>query len=137
MLLGRQWQPAAGAKGAFPFVDLRVTYDRTDPFGLPETEVWLVGAKLYSHERVSVEALRSFAGALAVASGVTRGLLVTNAQLTSVAREYVEQLEGSTQVRLRVIDGVELRNLLRRFPAGAARDFGGMAASGPGPDGDS
>ena len=118
-------------------VDLRATYERTDPFGSPETEVWLVEAKLYSHARVSVDAIRNLAGAVALASGVTRGLLVTNVQLTSVARGYVEKLEQTSHVRLRVLDGIELRNLLRRFPAVAARHFGSTTKPGSVPDGDS
>jgi hypothetical protein len=120
-----------------PGVDLRATYQRTDPFGRPETDVWLVQMKLYSHKRVSVEAIRQVAGAVAVASSATRGLLVTNAQLTSVAREYVEKLERTSQVRLSVLDGLELRRLLRQFPEVAARHFGGTAKKNPGRDGNS
>src|SRR5262249_48728072 len=119
-------------------VDMRATYERTDPFGSPETEVWLVQAKLYSHQRVSVDALRQLAAALAVASGGPRGLLVTNSQLTSVALDYVAELERTPHVRLRVLDGVELKRLLRQFPEVAARHFGGgTAGSKAGTDGDS
>jgi Restriction endonuclease/TIR domain len=120
-----------------PGVDLRATYQSTDPFGRLETEVWLVQAKLYSHKRVSVEAIRQLAGALAVASSATRGLLVTNAQLTSVAREYVEKLERTSQVRLGILDGLEVRRLLRRFPEVATRHFGGRAKKKLGRDGNS
>jgi restriction endonuclease Mrr len=117
-------------------VDLRATYQRADPFGSPETEVWLVQAKLYAHSRVSVDAIRQLAGVLAIASGGTRGLLITNAQLTSVALDFLAELERS-RVRLRVLDGVELRRLLRQFPAVAARHFGNVApTSRPGSDGD-
>jgi hypothetical protein len=111
-------------------VDFRATYHRTDPFGLPETEVWFVEAKLYSHKRVSVEALRALAGAVALGSGATRGLLVTNTQLTSVAREFLHKLDQSRHVRLQVIDGVELRNLIRRYPAVAVRHFAHPTESG-------
>jgi hypothetical protein len=50
-----------------------------------------------------------------------------------VAREYVVELERRPPVRLRVLDGVELKRLLRQFPAVAARHFGGET----GHDGDS
>jgi hypothetical protein len=121
-----------------PGVDLRATYERTDPFGSSETEVWLVQAKLYSHRRVSVDAIRQLAGSLAVASAATHGLLVTNAQLTSVALDYVAELEQRPRIRLRVLDGVELKRLLRQFPEVAARYFGGgTTKSKPGPHGDS
>ncbi|MFG2058977.1 TIR domain-containing protein [Micromonospora sp. NPDC048930] len=121
-----------------PGVDLRATYERTDPFGSPETEAWLVQAKLYSHQRVSVDAIRQLAGSLAMAPAGTRGLLITNAQLTSVALDYVAELERSPHVRLRVLDGVELKRLLRRFPQVAARhSHGRMDKSEPRADGDS
>lgn len=119
--------------GLDPGVDLRATYQRADPFGSPETEVWLVETKLYSHKRVSVEAIRQLAGFLSMVPSGTRGLLVTNAQLTSVALEYVAELERRAHVRLQVLDGVELKRLLRQFPAVAARHFGAET----GPDGDS
>lgn len=120
-------------QGLDPGVDLRATYQRADPFGSPETEVWLVETKLYSHQRVSVEAIRQLAGFVSMAPSGTRGLLVTNAQLTSVAREYVVELERRPSARLRVLDGVDLKRLLRQFPAVAARHFGAET----GPDGDS
>lgn len=103
--------------------DLRATYRRLDPFGLPEAQVWLVETKLYAHERVSVETIRQFAGVLSQAPGGTHGLLVTNTQLTSVAEEYVGEV--LRDVSLRVLDGVRLRRLLREFPAVAARHFDG------------
>jgi hypothetical protein len=121
-----------------PGVDLRATYQRADPFGSPETEVWLVQAKLYSHDRASVDAIRQLTGALAVTSGETRGLLVTNAQLTSVAREYIAELERTPHVRLKILDGVELKRLLRQFPGVTARHFHDDAAKPePRPDADS
>jgi len=96
-----------------------------------------VETKLYSHERVSVDAIRKLAGTLAVTPGLTRGLLVTNAQLTSVALEYLAELERSPHVRLRVLDGAELKRLLRQFPATAERHFGEPVKSKSGPHGDS
>jgi hypothetical protein len=108
-------------------VDLRTTYQRTDPFGFPETEVWLVETKLYAHHRVSVEAIRQLAALVALAPSGTRGLFVTNTQLTSVAREYVAELERRPDVRLRVLDGVQLKQLLRQFPVLVTRHFGGGA----------
>jgi hypothetical protein len=109
-------------------VDLRATYEHLDPFRRPETEVWLIQTKLYSRERVSVEAIRQLAGSVATSSGATHGLLVTNAQVTSVATEYVAKMERTSHIRLRILDGVELRRLLRQFPAVAARHFGGAAS---------
>jgi hypothetical protein len=118
-------------------VDMRATYVSADPFGSPQTEVWLVQVKLYSHHRVSVSVIRELVGALAGGSGGTRGLLVTNAQLTSVALDFAAEMERRSPARLRVLDGVELRRLLRQFPSVAARHFGEVARPDPVADGDS
>lgn len=105
-------------------VDMRATYQRGDPFGgANETEVWLVEAKLYSHQRVSIRGIQQLAGAIAMARPGTRGLLITNGQLTSVTREYVTNLSRDSHVRLRVIDGVELRRLLREYQGVTVRYF--------------
>lgn len=106
-------------------VDLRARYERADPFGIPETEVWLVQTKLYSHQRVSVEAVRRLATLVSSAPSRTRGLFVTNTQLTSVAQKYITELELNPGVILRALDGIQLKRLLRQFPAVATRHFGG------------
>jgi hypothetical protein len=106
-------------------IDLQATYQRIDPFGSLETEIWLVETKLYSKQRPSVDAINQLAAYVSAWPGRVRGLLVTNAQLTSVAAEYAAELEWKSHVRLRVLDGVELRGLLRRFPAVTARHFPG------------
>jgi restriction endonuclease Mrr len=119
-------------------VDMRATYRRADPFGSPETEVWLVQAKLYRRGHISVTTIRDLASVVAEAPGKTRGLLVTSAQVTSVALTYAAELERDSRVRLRVLDGLELRRMLRQFPAVAARHFGGAAAPAEAtPDADS
>jgi Restriction endonuclease len=84
-----------------------------------------VQAKLYRRGHVSVTTIRDLAGILAAAPGETRGLLVTSAQVTSVAMTYAAQLQSDSLMRLRLLDGLELRRMLRQFPAVAARHFGG------------
>jgi len=114
-------------RGGDTGIDLRATYQRTDPFGLPETEVWLVETKLYGRERVSVQVIRALAGTLAMSPGNTRGLLVTNAQLTSVALDVLADIKRLPNIRLQVLDGNDLKQLLKRFPSVADRYFGPSA----------
>ncbi|MFE0025099.1 TIR domain-containing protein [Amycolatopsis sp. NPDC059021] len=111
-------------------VDLRGTYQRTDPFGAPETEVWLVETKLYAHQRVSVARMQQLAEFLAREPRETRGLFVTNAQLTSIAQEFLTELRRRPEVRLQILDGPQLKRLLRQFPDVTARHFGGEAGRG-------
>jgi hypothetical protein len=108
-------------------VDIRATFKRIDPFGQLETESWVVETKLYAHQRVNVPAIRQLAAYVSLARGRTRGLFVTNAHLTSVAKEYLLELEGTRNLSLTVLDGILLRRLLRQFPDIAMRYFGGDA----------
>ena len=119
-------------------VDIRATYERVDPFGTPETEVWLVETKLYSHVRVSPSTIRALAGTLATAHEASRGLLVTSGSLTSMALEVLTTLSQRSGLRLQVLDGTDLRRLLRQFPAVTERHFPpGPADSTQASDGDS
>ncbi|MEO6702683.1 MAG: TIR domain-containing protein [Jatrophihabitantaceae bacterium] len=105
-------------------VDIRATRRARDPFGAVESETWLVECKLYgAGGRISVDAIRQMAGFLATAPVSSRGLLVTTAQVTSVAYEYLAEVERTARVRLRVIDGAELSALLRENSELVVRHF--------------
>ncbi|MGY1844445.1 TIR domain-containing protein [Modestobacter sp. SYSU DS0875] len=108
-------------------IDLKATRQVTDPFGVPETETWLVQCKLYGRDRISVEAIQRMAGMVTSAPAATRGLLVTNARITSVAQEHLTDLEHSGRARIRVLDGSELTTLLYQLPKVSDRHFGSSA----------
>ena len=102
--------------GVISGLDFKATYVRSDPFGASETETWLVDAKLYQHSRVRLETIREIIGAISLEPAGARGLLVTNSQISSVVRDYLAKIEGRSQARLRIMDGVELKRLIARFP---------------------
>lgn len=97
-------------------IDLVASYNSTDPFGAERKESWLVVAKLYNKQRVSVTTLRQMIGNLVMARGQHKGLMVTTGQLTSVASEFLNELSFSSRADLRVIDGSELTQLLLQHP---------------------
>jgi hypothetical protein len=110
--------------------DLLASYRSCDPFGVEKTESWLVAAKLYEEQRVSVSVLRqalrslmNFSGSIAF-SGPIKGLIVTNGHMTSVAREFHEEIERKAGHELRVIDGTELADLIVQHPELIQRYFG-------------
>lgn len=111
-------------------IDAYATYQRADSSGSIENETWLVQAKFYPQERASLEALRKFTEKIITLEGPNRGLLITNGRLTSVTDEFRKDLERRAEVQLRVLDGTELRQLLRQYPAVAARHFGGGTDTG-------
>jgi HJR/Mrr/RecB family endonuclease len=100
----------AGKDRGFDFV---ATYEARDPFGAVLSQTWLVEARLYRNSRVSVSVLREMVGILGVEQ-TSRGLIVTNGNLTSEARHFLEVFDRGK--RLRLIDGTELTSLIGRFP---------------------
>lgn len=104
-------------------VDFFASFSSRDPFGAKRREVWLVEVKLYRDQRVSVSALRQMLGYIVMSRG-GKGLVVTNGQLTSVAREFLRETAENAGHDLRVIDGTELTNLLMQHPQIVERYFG-------------
>jgi hypothetical protein len=105
--------------------DLVASYRSPDPFGGERTETWLVQATFYREKRVSVDALSQLIFRVSIGLPLSKGLLVTNSRLTSVARSF---LSGATERfgnEIRVIDGSELTNLLLQHPTLIRRHFSG------------
>lgn len=95
-------------------VDLVATMQSRDPFGVIQSERWIVQAKLYHKQRMSVAHIKEMLGVL---SGTrNKGLIVTNRRLTSVMRSFLVESIDKFAAELRVIDGTELTNLLLQHP---------------------
>lgn len=92
--------------------DIRADYKRTDPFGLTTTETWLVECKFYQRSRANLKTIAQFLVTLSLLGRNDRGLLVMDSQLTSVAREHLENFQSKTGTDVKVIEGPELKRLL-------------------------
>lgn len=103
--------------------DFSATHTSPDTFGAERTETWVVQVKAYRRQRISVAAIRELVAYLASTSSDTKGLLVTNSQLTSVARDFLSSASLQAGRQVRVIDGTELMNLLLRQPNLVGRYF--------------
>jgi hypothetical protein len=110
-------------------VDLVVNYTSLDPFGSEKRETWFVETKFYHNQRVSVKSLHQLLGYLAAAPGAQKGLMVTNGQLTSAARDYLVDAQRKSGHEIRVLDGTELTSLISRHPQLVQRYFAEDAAS--------
>jgi TIR domain-containing protein/restriction endonuclease len=105
--------------------DLEATYEAVDPLGGTMTQTWLIELKFYRKSRVDLRAIEH------LVAGVTRfptshkGLLITNGQLTSIARSHLAEASERSRVELRVIDGTELRRLLLDRPKIVRKYFAG------------
>jgi hypothetical protein len=98
-------------------IDIVATVKTRDPFGALRHESWVVEAKFYRDQRVSITTLRAMLGYLMTSGRSNKGLVVTNGQLTSVARSYLHDATGRSGYDLRVIDGTELVQLVSARPA--------------------
>jgi hypothetical protein len=111
------WTIAPGAIQPDEGYDLRITHEPGPDVGWPAET--LVQVKAYRDRRVSVNTVSQLASVVRSHQG-TAGLLVTNGQLTSVARSYADEAsEAGTPMQ--VIDGPELRQMLVRHPDIAMR----------------
>jgi len=92
-------------------VDLKADYSHLDPFGVEVTETWLVEVKFYSQSRADLKSIQQFVDYLSKLPG-SKGLLITNSQLTSAARDGLKLVEAKSRLEIRVIEGTELKRLL-------------------------
>lgn len=113
-------RPPSTADRGFDFL---ASFRSRDPFGAERTDNWLVEVKLYQDQRVAVSTLRQLFGYLLTAPGPSNALVVTNGRLTSVAREFLSDIQKQTGRELRVIDGTELTSLLLQHPSLVSRYF--------------
>jgi hypothetical protein len=104
-------------------IDLVASLVTRDPFGSSRPEVWAVETKFYRDQRVSIGALRQMIGYLMTSGFASKGLVVTNGQLTSVARSYLHDARTRSGYELRVIDGTELVQLVSARPALVDKHF--------------
>jgi hypothetical protein len=96
--------------------DIKAEYQQRDPFGVETSEIWLVETKFYRSEKADLRALYQLTGYLLAVPEMYKGLLVTNSQLTSTARDWSKSTQEKNRIRIRVVEGPELKNLLIRFP---------------------
>lgn len=93
-------------------VDIKASYSHTDPFKARVTETWVVEIKFYRQGRADLKSVHQLVNYMSGLPARTKGLLVTNGQLTSAAREWLNSAEESGPVAVRVLDGTELKRLL-------------------------
>jgi Holliday junction resolvase-like predicted endonuclease len=93
-------------------VDIKASYARPDPFRVEVTETWLVEVKFYRQARADLKSIRQLVEYLTRLPAQSKGLLVTNGQLTSAAKDWLNSAKAKSRVEIRVIDGTELKRLL-------------------------
>jgi len=95
-----------------PGVDFKADYSRLDPLGVEVTETWLIEVKFYRQARADLRSIRHLVDYLSRLPIRSKGLLITNGQLTSASRDWLKSAEAKNRIEIRVIDGTELKRLL-------------------------
>ncbi|WP_313039803.1 TIR domain-containing protein [Sphingobium yanoikuyae] len=119
LLLSLGHEPQREARFHGREFDIRISFERPDPFGGSTPEEWLIEVKHYSAGRLSVAVMTEFAHLAMMARGEnTRISLVTSSQVTSAARQVVDKAP------IRLVEGVELKRILLAQPDLLRKYFG-------------
>jgi TIR domain./Restriction endonuclease. len=93
-------------------IDFQAEYSSIDPFGVPTKQTWVIEIKFYKQARADLNSIQQLMAYISKLSPESKGLLVTNGQLTSVAWQWLESARAKSLQEIRVIDGTELKRLL-------------------------
>ena len=86
-----------------------------NPFGFTQKETWIVEVKFYRNERFSINTIkRLFEYKRSILPHDSKMLLITNSILTSVAEEYLDDLQKHENTQIEVIDGIKLKTLIAK-----------------------
>lgn len=97
--------------------DLLARTRARNPFGGIGTITWLVEIKFSKDSRADISSLHQLSSRVEQSSIETNGVLITNGQLTSTAREWVEENRKRKRTSITIVDGTQLREMLIRYPA--------------------
>lgn len=86
-----------------------------NPFGFTQKETWIVEVKFYKNERFSINTIKQlFEYKRSMLPLDSKMLLITNSILTSVAEEYLGDIQKHENTQIEVIDGIKLKKLISR-----------------------
>ena len=103
--------------------DLQASTRARNPFGGIGVITWLIEIKFRSDSRADISSLYQLSTRLEKFPLETNGVLITNGQLTSTAREWVEQNRKKKRTSITIVDGIQLREMLIKYPALVDRFF--------------
>lgn len=88
-----------------------------NPFGGYSFITWLIEVKFTKSARVDISTLHQLSHYLEHHPVEINGVVVTNGQLTSTAREWLEDNARSKRTSLTVVDGTQLKELILKHPS--------------------
>ncbi len=88
-----------------------------NPFGGMSFISWAIEIKYNKNSRADISSLKQLSYYLEDRSIDVNGVLITNGQLTSTAREWLEFNEKEKRTSITVVDGVKLKQLILKHPS--------------------
>ncbi len=86
-----------------------------DVFGFPSKEIWMIETKFYREERFSISVLHQIVESFKYINRIdAKILLITNSVLTSVADEFIEDIQRSRNIEIKVLDGTKLKKVVSK-----------------------
>jgi len=104
--------------------DITATTTYHDPFGNARDLNWLIEIKFYTESRADIQSLRQLSRYLINLPPNYNGILITNSQLTSTAKDWLQENERSERIRITIVDGVQLREILLKYEDLVEKYFG-------------
>ena len=84
-----------------------------DIFGIPNKETWIIETKFYREERFSINSLHRIIESFYHINRIdAKILLITNSVLTSVAEEFIEDIQRDRNIEIKILDGARLKKIV-------------------------
>lgn len=121
ILVALGFRDVRSPQGAFERgYDIEASLRTCDPFST-EDERWLVEIKSYKSGRADLKSISQMFHLIDILPHEAKGLIVTNSQLTSAARAWLESAVQGRRRQVRILDGTDLKEILLRHPDIARR----------------
>lgn len=104
--------------------DISAKTKTRNPFGGVSYIYWAIEVKYNKSSRADISSLKQLSYYLEDRSLDVNGVLITNGQLTSTAREWLEYNEKEKRTSITVVDGVKLKQIILKYPQLVERFFG-------------
>lgn len=96
--------------------DIEAVSRHKDPFGGYVETKWVITVKLYKHSRADISSLNNMSHIVYNLPRDYNGVIITNGQLTSSAKDWLYYNEKENRPNITIIDGVKLKELILRYP---------------------
>lgn len=109
--------------------DILAKTETRNPFGGVGFTSWAIEIKYSKNSRADIRSLRQLSHFLEESPLDVNGVLITNGQLTSTLREWLEFNEKEKRTSITIVDGIKLKQLTLQHPDLVEEYFGGHGAS--------